>query len=262
MPQARAETAASQPRAEPPARPVASAAPRPTEHSGAPLGAEAGGPRGPSRALAADDALLRLTQWLSPAFPLGSYAYSHGLETAVARGEVRTADDLRDWIHDVLAHGSGIADAVLLCAVLRGADPADMGDLAAALAPSAERWRETAEQGRALAGTLRAMGEVDLAPGPLPVVLGLAARPLGLPAERVAALFLQAFAGALVSAGVRLIPLGQAAGQGVLAATRPLALDLAARAAMMGPDEIAAAAFGADLASMVHETLDVRIFRS
>lgn len=210
----------------------------------------------------ADDALLRLSQWLSPAFPLGAYAYSHGLETAVARGEVACAAALRDWVADVLEHGSGLVDAALLCAALRGEDAAALADLAAALAASAERWRETAEQGRALAETLRAMGEADLPPGPLPVVLGLAARPLGLPPERVAALFLQGFAASLVSAGVRLVPLGQAAGQAVVAGLRPLALDLARRAARTAPEDAATAAFGADLAAMAHETLDVRIFRS
>ena len=215
-----------------------------------------------SCALAPHDALLRLTQWLSPGFPLGAYAYSHGLETAVARGDVADGAALGDWIADVLAHGSGLADAAILCAVLRGREPREMADLAAALAPSAERWRESAEQGRALALALGAMGEADLAPGPLPVVLGLAARPLGLAPTLVAALHLQASAGALVSAGVRLIPLGQAAGQGVLSVLRPLALDLGARAAMMEPDDIASSALGADLAAMAHETLEVRIFRS
>lgn len=209
-----------------------------------------------------DDALLRLSQWLSPGFPLGAYAYSHGLETTIARGGVTDADALRDWVGNVLEHGGGLADAVLLCAVLRGDDASVLADLAAALAASAERWRETAEQGRALSETLRAMGEADLAPGPLPVVLGLAARPLCLPPERVAALFLQGFAGSLVSVGVRLVPFGQSTGQAILSSLRPLVLDLARRAAMMGPDEIATAAFGADLAAMAHETLDVRIFRS
>lgn len=220
------------------------------------------GRRSASETRAADDALLRLSQWLSPAFPLGAYAYSHGLETAVARGEVDGPDALREWVHDVVVHGSGRLDATILCAVLRGADARDMADLAAALAASEERWRETAEQGRALAETLRAMGEADLAPGPLPVVLGLAARPLALAPERVAALFLQGFAGALVSAGVRAVPVGQAAGQAALAALRPVVLDAAARAARADPWEAATAAWGADLAAMAHETLEVRIFRS
>ena len=94
------------------------------------------------------------------------------------------------------------------------------------------------------------------------MVLGLAARPLGLAAERVAALFLQGFAGALVSAGMRSIPLGQAAGQGVLASLRPVCLDLAAQIVTMEPEALGTAAFGADLAAMAHESLDVRIFRS
>ena len=217
---------------------------------------------GPGGTATTDDALLRLGQWLSPAFPLGAYAYSHGLEAAVARGEVADPGALREWVADVLAHGSGLADAVLLCAVLRGAEPGPVSDHAAALAPSAGRWRETAEQGRALAETLRLMGEADIPPGPLPVVLGLAARPLGLPPERVAALFLQGFAGGLVSAGVRLVPLGQAAGQRALASLRPICLDTAARAATMAPRDVATSALGADLDSMAQEALDVRIYRS
>lgn len=217
-----------------------------------------GRPRRPSR----DDALLRLTQWLSPAFPLGAYAYSHGLETAVARGEVACADTLRDWVGDVIAHGSGRQDAGILCAVLRGADPDEMADLAAALAASGERLCEAAEQGRALAETLSAMGEARLPPGPLPVVLGLAARPLDLRPELVAALFLQGFAGAMVSVGVRAVPLGAAAGQGLLAALRPVVLDVARAAAHADPWAVATSAWGADLAAMAHETLPVRIFRS
>ena len=180
----------------------------------------------------------------------------------MARGAVHDPASLDEWLRDVLAHGSGLTDATLLCAALRGGDPQSLSDLAAALAPSAERWRETAEQGRALAETLRAMGEADLPAGPLPVVLGRAARPLGLAPERVGALFLQGFAGSLVSAGVRLVPLGQAAGQAVLAGLGPLLLDLAARAAKMEPDDIATSAFGADLDAMAHEALEVRVFRS
>ncbi|NJM84300.1 MAG: urease accessory protein UreF, partial [Tabrizicola sp.] len=63
--------------------------------------------------------LLTLVQWLSPAFPTGAFACSHGLEWAVAAGEVRQAAEVQAWLADVLAHGSGWQDAVVLAAALR-----------------------------------------------------------------------------------------------------------------------------------------------
>ena len=205
--------------------------------------------------------LLRLTQWLSPAFPLGAFAMSHGLETAIQAGEVRDPATLREWIADVIDHGSGRSDAVVLCHVMRGGDAEEAADLALALAASAERAHETRAQGAALAATLGAVDGTPRAAHPLPVALGLAARELA-PSETVAALFLQAFAGNLVSAGVRAVPIGQAAGQGVLAGLHPLIERVAREAAASGPDDIATAALGADLAAMAHETLPVRIFRT
>jgi urease accessory protein len=92
---------------------------------------------------AEDLALLTLTQWLSPAFPLGSFAYSHGLETAIAEGCVPDAAGLEAWLGYVLRHGSGRSDAIMLHAVLRGEDPDALADLVRALAPSAERARES-----------------------------------------------------------------------------------------------------------------------
>lgn len=203
--------------------------------------------------------LLRLVQWLSPAFPLGAYAMSHGIEAAVQSGAVRSPETLAEWIADVLDHGSGRADAILLCHVLRGGEPLEAADLARALAASRERLQETEAQGRALALTLTALDGVAREAHPLPVALGLAARGLAPPAT-IAALMLQAFAANLVSCGVRAIPIGQSAGQGVTAALLPLIERVAVEAAASTPDDIATSAFGADLAAMAHETLDVRIF--
>lgn len=211
--------------------------------------------------------LLALTQWLSPAFPLGSFAYSHGLEAAVAAGEVADAAAVERWAGDVLAHGAGWNDAVLLALALApGADHAALADAARALAASRERLEETEAQGAALAATVSALTGRDLPAMPLPVALGLAAAPLGLPPDRVVALALQAFAGTLVLAAVRFVPLGQTEGQRILAALAPAILRLAARAvraaAAEGLDALGGAAQGADRAAMRHETMDVRIFRT
>ena len=207
-----------------------------------------------------DGALLTLTQWLSPAFPLGAYAYSHGLEAAVAAGHVRDADTLADWVRDVIVHGSGQSDAVLLVHVMEGGDPDDAAAIARALCAGAERLRETDEMGAAFARTLSAMTGERREPHPLPVALGLAARPLGLPAVTAAALYLQSFASNQVACALRALPLGQAAGQGVLAALAP-AIARTARAAAHGdPARIATCAFGADIAAMAHEVLQPRVF--
>lgn len=205
--------------------------------------------------------LLSLTQWLSPAFPLGSFAYSHGLEAAIAKGCVPDAPALERWLTDVLRLGSGRADAVLLSAAHRGEDAATLCDTARALCASAERWEETRAQGAAFAATLTALGR-PIAPMPLPVAVGVAARDLSLATEQVAALYLHGFASNLVSAAVRFMPLGQAAGQGVLARLHSVIDPVAAQAATEGVDDIATATFGADLAAMAHETLEVRIFKT
>ena len=163
-------------------------------------------------------ARLTLARWLSPAFPLGSFAYSHGLEAAMAEGRVATAAEVGDWVSDVLRFGSGWIDAVVLAAALRpGADHAELSDLARAMAASRERWQETSDQGAAFVRTVNALTGQSLASVPLPVAVGRAASGLGLPPEEVVALYLNAFATALVQAAVRFIPLGQTEGQAVLA---------------------------------------------
>jgi urease accessory protein len=207
--------------------------------------------------------LLKLSQWLSPAFPVSSYAYSHGLEAEIALGRLGDGAALKDWVAVVLSAGAGRTDAILLLAARRGEDSAEaLSDLAAALAGSRERLEETMSQGRALAETLAGLGVGDGIARPYPVALGLAARALDLPDGVVAALYLQGFAGALVSAAVRFVPLGQAEGQRVLQGLHPVIEAVAAEVCAAGLDAIGTAVFGADLAAMEHEGLEVRIFRT
>lgn len=208
-------------------------------------------------------ALLTLVQWLSPAFPVGGYAYSHGLEWSMVTGEVATAADLRRWLATLIGEGAGRSDAILLAHALRPeSDLAELTALASALAASRERWTETLEQGRALAVATNALTGAAYPAMPYPVALGAAARGLDLPAERIVMLYLHAFASALVQAGVRFIPLGQTEGQQVLADLHPVILRLASEASIAPLDAIGSGAFRGDLAAMQHETLDVRIFRT
>ena len=207
--------------------------------------------------------LLTLVQWLSPAFPTGGFAYSHGLESAIAAGAVEGPSALRQWLAEVLEFGAGRQDAILLVAALRhDADHAALDDLARALQPGSERLRETLDQGTAFARTVAALTGRGQEPRCLPVALGQAAAPLGLAPEQVVGLYLHAFASNLTSVAMRFMPLGQEAGQGALAALHPLISDLAQQATGWTLDDLGTAALGADMAALAHETMDVRIFRT
>ena len=205
---------------------------------------------------------LSLMQWLSPGFPTGAFAYSHGLEQAIATGDVTDAGSFAHWLEDVLTHGAGWSDAVLLARGLRGADLGALDDLARALAGSAERLHETVEQGAAFARAQEGLRGGAVSARALPVSVAEAARVLPLPPDRVIALFLHSFAANLVSAVVRLVPLGQIAGQRVLASQHDRITAIAARAATAELGDIATSAFRAEIAAMQHETLDVRLFKT
>jgi urease accessory protein len=205
--------------------------------------------------------LLALVQWLSPAFPTGGFAYSHGLEAVIAAGE-RSSTGIGAWVEGVLRYGSGQADAVILASVLRGEDAADLDALARALAGSKERLVETVEQGAAFARTVAALTGQEMQPRCLPVAVGVAARRLKLPVDEVVGVYLHAFAANLVACATRFSPLGQTEGQAVLARLHPVIGEVAAWAAVTGVDGIGTAAILADMASMRHESMDVRIFKT
>ena len=202
--------------------------------------------------------LLTLMQWLSPAFPLGSFAYSHGLEQVIAAGTVTNASTLQDWLSETVQFGAGRVDAVLLCRAMAGED---MAPTARALAASKERWEETLAQGTAFAQTLSNMGK-SARPVALPVAVGEAARDLASDPAEVAQLYLHAFASNLVSVAVRFVPLGQSEGQAVLAALHPVIAQVAEAASQTPIEQIGSAALMGDISAMRHETLDVRLFRT
>ncbi|WP_407529883.1 urease accessory protein UreF [Methylobacterium oryzisoli] len=224
----------------------------------------------------ARDALLLLT-WLSPGYPVGAYAYSHGLEWAAETGDVRDEASLRAWLGDVLAHGAARNDAILAAhahaAGAEGDGPAGaaLNDLALALAPSRELHLETSQQGRSfLDATCAAWPTPGLAalaahlPGPVacPVAVGLAAGAHGIARPTLVTGYLTAFLQNLVSAALRLSPVGQSAGTRVVAALSPGIAAVAAEAGEASLDAIGAATLRLDLGSFRHETQYSRIFRS
>jgi urease accessory protein len=208
--------------------------------------------------------LLRLLAWLSPGFPTGGYAYSHGLEWAVECGDVSDGDTLRTWLTDILTHGSGRNDAILLRHACRpGADHAALNKFAVAIAPSRERRAETLDQGTAFVAAAAPWHPPDLpARVAYPIAVGALAARHGLDEDTTTAAYLQLFTANLISAAVRLVPLGQSAGLRVLAALEPAILRVAAESRAATLDDLGGCAFRSDLAAMHHETQYTRLFRS
>jgi len=222
------------------------------------------------------DWLYPLMAWLSPAYPVGAYSYSHGLEWLVETGAVRDAATLAEYVTAVLRRGGGWTDLVLFARVSEtlatGGDAQvdDIIDLAQALRGSAEMALESAQQGAAFVLATRAAwpgtpldGLADRWGGALPYPVAVAAACAGrAPLPAALAAYAQALAANLVSAGVRLIPLGQTSGQQTLAALAPVVAAAAAQALATPLDELGSAAPLLDIASMHHETQYTRLFRS
>ena len=218
----------------------------------------------------AEAVLLRLLAWLSPAFPTGAFACSHGLEWAVEAGDVTDRASAADWIGAVLRHGALRADAILLRHAHRAAGDGDAGalaelaELAAAACPSRERRQETLSQGTAFAAAALVWGAHAASVGPvaLPVAVGAVGAAHGVAQDALCAGFLQAGVGTLVSAAVRLVPLGQTDGLRIAAGLEASVLAVAAGTAGAGLDELGGLCLRGDLAAMRHETQHTRLFRT
>jgi urease accessory protein len=223
---------------------------------------------------------LRLHAWLSPAFPTGSYSYSHGLEWAVEAGSVSDRASLVDWLAADLRYGSGRNEAIFFReawpAAMRGDRSMllEIAELAAAFRGTSEFALESAQQASACHSTLRQVWRDPLLdeiaetladrriPLSLALVLGIRCAKQGIPMVLALPVFLQSYVSNLVAAGVRLIPLGQTDGQAAIAALEDTVLATSADAVPATIHDLGSAAFMVDLASMAHETQYTRLFRS
>ena len=222
-------------------------------------------------------ALYRLMAWLSPAYPIGAFSYSSGIEWAVEALDISDAATLREWLAATIAEGSGFCDAVFFVHAYRAVAANDdaalraVAELAAALVPSRERFLETTQQGRAFLDVtaaawpcaalarLAAVWNKDVA---LPVAVGVTCAGHDIPCELALHAFAHALTANWISAGLRLVPLGQTDGQRVLAALEPVVAAAAQRALGTALDDVGGSTFRADLASMRHESQYTRLFRS
>jgi urease accessory protein len=222
-------------------------------------------------------ALYRLMTWLSPSFPVGAFSYSSGIEWAVEAGDIGDAASLRNWLAAMLADGPGFCDGVFLAHAHRAASSRDsaalrdIAELAAAFVPSRERQLETSAQGRAFIDIARAAWNCDgldqmisHCDGTIvyPVAVGLVSAAHAIPLAPTMHAFFHALTSNWISAGARLVPLGQTDSQRVLALLEPTVVSTANRVLKASLDDLGSATFRADLASMRHETQYTRLFRS
>jgi urease accessory protein len=223
-----------------------------------------------------DAALYRLLAWLSPSFPVGAFSYSHGLEYAVEAGLVTDCGSLVAWIGTLLRHGSGLNDALLFAGAWRAMAAQDAAslqeiiELSAVMRPTAETALETQAQGAAFVRAIRdAWPHPDLdamfqtgTPLSYPVAVAISTQAHGIDMRAALAAYLHAFTANLISAGVRLIPLGQTDGQNALRLLEPDVAAAAQMAETLPITEIGGAALMLDYCSVKHETQYTRLFRS
>lgn len=209
--------------------------------------------------------LLQLLAFMSPAFPVGGFAYSHGLERAIDDGVVTSADEVRDWIESLLVYGSGWNDAVLFAQTYDADEDTRMeiDELALALAASRERALEASDLGQSF---MKAAETISLGKGEnfqtYPVAVAATCKLAGIDRRSGLLAYLQAFSNNLIAVAVRLVPLGQTKGLEVMRDLMPVISQTAERALMASLDDLGSSTLLADIASMKHETQYSRVFRS
>ena len=209
-----------------------------------------------------DSKLITVMQWLSPAFPIGGFAYSHGLEWAINKGHVSNREELKKWIIDLLEYGSLKNDAILIKLVLKGSDPKEINEIAMALCPANERLSETQLQGSAFCKIMREVWSLEIDDLTLPIALALAAKNENIDQNLVVPAYLHSFCSNLISVAMRLIPIGQTDGQKTLRELSPLISDSVRAVAKSDKDDLGSACFLSDVSAMQHEYLQPRVFKT
>jgi len=206
----------------------------------------------------------KIMAWLSPAYPLGSFSFSHGLEDAISMGIVVGKESLLEWLFQILHFGSGRNDAIFLCSAYRSSEEEllQLARIAESFSGTKERHLETVHQGTAFAKVTSNISNKLIPAVPLPLAIGYCAKVENINLERLLPLYLHAFIANLVSAAIRFLPLGQTDGQMVLFGLFGDFEKVAKETRDLNVEHLGNSCFLNDISSMRHETMTTRIFRS
>ncbi|MDZ8053943.1 MAG: urease accessory protein UreF [Aulosira sp. ZfuVER01] len=222
-----------------------------------------------------DSCFLSILQLTSPALPVGAYSYSEGLETLVEQGVIANQQNLQEWLNSQLRYGAIRVEAAVM---LRAYKSVKIGDLEALI--HWNRWLSAARETEELRNSSWQMGRSliqllgKLQPQILPITssvgnpcnyaiaFGIAAAHWQVDVKAGLLGYLHSWASNLITAGVKLIPLGQTAGQQLLLDLQELLSTTAVEILALEDDELSCCTWGLSLASMQHETLYTRLFRS
>ena len=216
-------------------------------------------------AMPTDQSILTLSQWISPSYPVGSFTYSHGLEALVNLRWLGNAENLYEWLSNILQSGTARTDAIFLAAAYNcSSDEAliEMNMKARALASSQERRLEMDELGKAFKSITEAVWPIEIDELVYPIAIGFCANAEGIELNLTACLYLQAYVSNLVSAAQRLMPLGQTEAQKIIRTLSPICLQVADETRDGNLDNIYSSVFISDIAAMKHETQVSRIFKT
>ena len=218
-------------------------------------------------------ALYKLQSWLSPSYPIGAFTFSHGLENAVDTSLVANAAEVADWVGELMTDGNGFSDLMFLAAAWEATrkeeDLSAIVELANAFQFTLELRTESSAQGAAFLSATRQAWPCEAlerlpsgTPIAYPVAVGVTSAGHKIDKGLVMQVYGHAFVANLVSAAIRLIPLGQTEGQQTIAALES-AVDAAVERALATPlDRVGTSTMMADIVSMNHETQYTRLFRS
>ena len=221
--------------------------------------------------------LYELMSWMSPSYPVGAYTYSHGVEYAVEEGLIRTVDDLTAWISDIVSYGSGKMDTILLAEVYNAVTQMDdsrliyAAEIGHACRATKELDLETCAQGRAFmtitedvfpSRSLHILRDKWAGPIVYPVAVAAAAADRDMGLETTLTAYLHGFVSNLVSAAVRIVPLGQTDGQRAIAALEAVTSVQVQAALNSTLEDLGTTTLMVDWCSCQHETQYTRLFRS
>ncbi len=224
-----------------------------------------------------DHALLSLLQLASPALPVGAYSYSEGLEALVETGRLDSLASLKHWIAQELYYGAVRLEAAVMVRGYRAAIAANSAELIAwnhwlsAARETEELRSQSWQMGRSL---LRLFLDLQAAAKPpcalalyqenchFAIAFAVVAAEWQIDGRSAVLGYLYSWSANLVNAGVKLIPLGQTAGQQLLIHLQPILETSAETILGLTDDDLSSCGWGLALASMTHETQYSRLFRS